>query len=55
MRQAAFKALASLGANDEDIRKKVCFKYNVIIHNIEWMGNSQYWWILLDVKVFLYV
>lgn len=29
MKQAAFKAFASLAANDEEIRKKVCYIYSI--------------------------
>lgn len=33
LRQAAFKLYASLGSNDEDIRKKVTFKFYFCLHN----------------------
>lgn len=32
MKQAAFKAFASLGANDEEIRKKVWRKILILVH-----------------------
>ncbi|XP_041374245.1 armadillo repeat-containing protein 8-like [Gigantopelta aegis] len=40
MRQAAFKALASLGANDEDIRKKIIATENLMDH-VSTAMNSQ--------------
>lgn len=44
LKQAAFKAFASLGANDEDIRKKIIETENLIEHIINGMDSD-------DVKV----